>query len=94
MALSLLIAQPTGTTASYWKVSKMHIDTIAQNITVEVGGYIDQPTYASGASPIATLMEIMGPTQFAAIVSSSNIIAEFYTLLSAMPDFAGSTIVS
>jgi hypothetical protein len=93
MALSLSIKQPSGVTASYWKVSKMHIDNINLRIVTEIGGYIDQPTYASGALPVVIVIEIMNSTQYTQILSSTNLISEFYTLLSQMPNFSGSAVV-
>jgi hypothetical protein len=94
MALNLAITQPSGVAVSYWKVSRMHIDNINCTISAEVAGYLNYSAYLSGSSYMAIMLEVMGPTQYEAILTSTNMISAFYTALSQMPDFIGSTIVA
>ena len=94
MALNLSVTQSSGVVVTYWRVCKMHIDAVKQTITAEIGGWIDQPTYAGGGAPVAVLTEIMTSEQYTALLASPNLIAEFYELLSQMPDFTGATVVS
>ena len=94
MALNLSVAQPSGITVSYWKVTKLHIDIINSNINVEIAGYLDYSTYLSGGQNVTVMVESIGPDQYSSILSSSNLMNELYTVLSTMPDFTGSTIVA
>lgn len=93
-ALSLSILQPTGITVTYWKVVNMHIDNKNMTISANIGGWLDFTSYCSGKTPVTYINENIGPAQFATILGSSNIITAFYTVLSTMPDFSGSTIVT
>lgn len=94
MALSLAIAQPSGVVPTYWKASIIHIDTVNEVINCEIGGYLNSTTYGDGAPPIVTVLEVITGTQYTTLLASSNLVTEFYTLLSQTSYFTGSTIVS
>jgi hypothetical protein len=93
MALNLTVTLPTGVAASYWKASILHIDNVRCTITATIEGYLNYSAYVAGSSPLTEYVEIINPTQYAQIMASANLIIEFYTILSQMPDFAGSTVV-
>ncbi len=92
MNISLSVLQPNGATATYWKVGMMHIDNVNHNIVADIYGYLDETSYTNGCSPIASLTETFGPTAFATILASSNVIGAFYTALIATADFSEGTL--
>ncbi len=92
LSLGLSVTESSGVIVTYWKVSTMFIDNINLVIRCDIAGYLNQSAFVAGDAPVLTLSENMNSIQYAQIMGASNIILEFYTLLSAMPDFAGSTI--
>jgi hypothetical protein len=93
MALSLSITQPSGVVVTYWKVSKMVIDNVNLSIQAEISGYLNQSACIAGNTPVITMVEVLNSTQYASILAAPNMIAAFYTVLSQLPDFLGSTVV-
>lgn len=55
MALSKSITSPEGIAVTYWVVRVGHIDMKAGKVVLTVDGYKDQPSYAGGMSPFASV---------------------------------------
>ena len=91
MAINKSILQPSGVSASYWNVDKLIVNAKAQNMIVELTGYLSQESYQAGSAAITTMTLGFGASDFVSMISSPNIIAAFYAAIMALPEFSGST---
>lgn len=89
MAISLIIEQPSGVSASYWAISSYGVDYASGQVTVNLNGYVNQASFSNGNTALAHITERFALDEF----TGEPTCADMYKLVAALENWQGAVIL-
>lgn len=90
MAFNLTTPLPFGLSASYYRITRITVDRNKQSVVVSLSIYLNQAARESNQPISSTVADLSSSYATLAEASlSSNLVAQCYTLISALPAYAG-----